>query len=67
MTTLLTIPETAAELRCHKDTVYGLISDGLLHAVDMRRPGAKQPKTRVSREALDDYVARLPSVGGRVA
>jgi excisionase family DNA binding protein len=63
MTTLLTIPEAAVELRVHRDTVYKLISDGLLRAVDARHPSARKSKTRVRREDLAAYVASLPSVG----
>lgn len=62
MTLLLTVPEAAAQLRVHKDTVYALISDGRLRAVNAARPGARS-KTRITEEALREYVASLPSVG----
>ena len=56
MTLLLTIPETAAELRCHRDTVYELIHAKQLKAVDIAtRPGTK-PKTRVRRDDLIEFI-----------
>lgn len=62
MTALLTVPEAAAELRVHRDTVYALIADGLLGAVNIARDGSRS-KTRIPREALSAYVAGLPAVG----
>lgn len=62
MTALLTVPEAAAELRVHRDTVYALIADRSLRAVNIARAGSRS-KTRIPREALDAYVASLPPVG----
>lgn len=55
---LLTIPDTAALLSCSKTHVYDLIADGALEAVDIARPGAKRPKTRITTTALQGYVER---------
>ena len=52
---LLTIPETAAELRCHKDTVYELIHSKALKAVDIAKPGSRS-KTRVRRDDLIEFI-----------
>lgn len=56
MTTLLTIPETAKELRASVDTVYRRISDGLIKTVNIAPPG-KRSKTRIRRVDLDRYIA----------
>jgi excisionase family DNA binding protein len=61
-TLLLTIPEAARELRLHRDTVYQLIADGDLEAVDVARPGAKKTKLRVPYDALVTYVNARPRV-----
>lgn len=53
---LLTIPETAERLRCSENHVYALIAAGRIRAVDVARPGSRQPKTRVSESALADYI-----------
>lgn len=52
---LLTIPETAAQLRVSRTTVYRLINEGHLATVDISRvPG--HTRTRVSRAAITRYV-----------
>jgi excisionase family DNA binding protein len=53
---LLTIGETAAELRVSPDTVYRLISAGDLAAVDVAPSGSRRPKTRVERSDLAVYI-----------
>lgn len=65
---LLTIPETAAELRCHRDTVYELIAAKQLKAVDIAtRPGGRT-KTRVRRDDLVAFIdARTRTAATRVA
>ena len=60
---LLSVPEVAAELGCGRDTVYALLSAGLLPSV---RVGARL--RRVRRQDLHAYVASLepsrPSADG---
>ena len=53
---LLTIPETAAELKCHRDTVYELISAGQLKAVDIAVRVGTRTKTRVRRDDLIEFI-----------
>jgi len=48
----LKIPEVAQELNCAERTVWRLIEDGHLKAHDFGGT------TRVSRDDLDDYIAR---------
>jgi excisionase family DNA binding protein len=56
VTTLLTIPEVAARLRCGKSSVYNLISIGELATTDIAIKGDR-PKTRVSEQAVEDFIA----------
>ncbi|MEV0968474.1 helix-turn-helix domain-containing protein [Microtetraspora glauca] len=58
-TALLTIPETATELRVGDNTVYRMIARGDLTAVDISAPGARKSKTRVPRESIHAYLKRL--------
>jgi hypothetical protein len=44
---VLTIPETAAALKCCRNTVYTLIAAGDLEATDIAPTGSTKPKTRV--------------------
>jgi excisionase family DNA binding protein len=53
---LMTIPETAAELRCHRDTVYELINTRQLKAVDIATKPGSRPKTRVRRDDLIRFI-----------
>jgi excisionase family DNA binding protein len=53
---LLTIPETAAELRVSDDTVYRLIADGSLDAVDVSGRDSRRAKTRVPRESIETFI-----------
>jgi excisionase family DNA binding protein len=55
-TELLSIPETAKALRCHRDHVYTLIAAGELRAVDIA--AGRRPKTRVRSDDLADYIDR---------
>lgn len=55
---LLTIPEARAKLRCSANHVYALISDGVLSAVDIARPGARKSKTRVRSDEIAAYISR---------
>jgi excisionase family DNA binding protein len=58
MRMLLSIPEVAVELGCGRDTVYSLLSSGLLTSV---RVGARL--RRIRRQDLQTYVASLePSI-----
>lgn len=59
---LLTIPEAAAHLRIHRSTVYDLISDGALEAIDLARPGCTQTKLRVPYASLKTYIDKRPRV-----
>lgn len=61
-TLLLTIPETAAELRLGEVTIYALIGDGELEAIDVARPGSKRTHLRVPLEAVKAYIASRPRV-----
>ncbi|WP_188187972.1 helix-turn-helix domain-containing protein [Nonomuraea sp. SYSU D8015] len=61
-TLLLTIPETAEELRVHRDTVYTYIADGLLNPVDLARPGSKVTCLRVPLDELKAFIASRPRV-----
>lgn len=53
---LYTPAEAAERIRASESTVYRLIADGRLRAVDISRPGAKKPKTRVRSDDLDAYI-----------
>lgn len=55
-TALLTIPEAAAELRIHRDSVYELIACGALKAVDVAVKRTRT-KTRVRRVDLEQFIA----------
>ena len=56
MSTLLTIPEVADELKLAPNTVYKMIAAGDLRAVDMSVPGARKSKTRIRRDDLEAFV-----------
>jgi excisionase family DNA binding protein len=64
---LLTIPQTAAVLRCSDNHVYNLIADGDLSAVDIARRGSRKPKTRVPQEVALAFLERRASKRLRVA
>lgn len=55
MTLLLTVPEAADELRCSENTVYRLISEGLIQTCDIGLRG--RARTRITHKALQDFVA----------
>jgi excisionase family DNA binding protein len=55
---LLTIPETAAELRVSDDTVYRLIAKGDLATTDVAPTGSRKPKTRVVRASVNELIQR---------
>jgi excisionase family DNA binding protein len=55
-TALLTIPETAAELRVSPKTVYRRIAAGDLEVTDIAATGAFGTRTRVPRASLDAYI-----------
>lgn len=52
---LLTIPEAAAELGVHRDTVYDRISEGLIRTVNLAKPGQRS-KARIERRELERYI-----------
>lgn len=66
-TLLYTIPEAAAQLRRSRGTVYNLISDGLLEAIDIARPGSKETQLRITRDALVAYIAACPRINTEVS
>jgi excisionase family DNA binding protein len=53
---LLTVPQAAEALGCSENHAYRLISDGVLRAVDISRPGARKSKTRVRADDLASYI-----------
>lgn len=55
MTLLLTVPEAAEELRCSENTVYRLISEGLIQTCDIGLRG--RARTRITQRALQDFIA----------
>lgn len=55
-TQLLTVHEAAERLRCSDMTVYRLIADGSLRAVDMRPAGSRRSKTRVRDDDLAEFI-----------
>ncbi|MFI7468213.1 helix-turn-helix domain-containing protein [Nonomuraea sp. NPDC049646] len=66
-TLLLTIPETATELRVTPPTVYAYIADGLLNPIDLARPGAKTTRLRVRLDELEAFIASRPRVHQQTA
>ncbi len=56
MSTLLTIPEVADELKIAPNTVYKMIAAGDLRAVDMAVPGARKSKTRIRQDDLLAFI-----------
>ena len=55
-TKLLTIPQVADELEVAPNTVYKLIAEGGLRAVDMATAGARRSKTRVRADDLEAFI-----------
>lgn len=53
---LLTIPETAAELRVSPKTVYRRIAAGELEVTDIAETGAYRTRSRIPRDSLDAYI-----------
>lgn len=58
-TLLLTVPEAAAELRISENSLYRLIARGLVQTVDVGT--GRQSRTRVTRKALEDFIAKRVS------
>ena len=52
-TLLLTVDETAREMRIARRRVWEMISDGTLPSVKIGR------SRRISRQAIEDYVSKL--------
>ncbi|MFI6793617.1 helix-turn-helix domain-containing protein [Nonomuraea sp. NPDC050383] len=61
-TLLFTIPEAAKQLRLGPVTVYALITDGDLEAIDVARPGSTRTHLRVPLSAIQKYIATRPRV-----
>lgn len=61
-TLLLTIPETATQLRLTEPTVYAYIADGELEAIDVARTGSKRTRLRVPLDAIKAFIASRPRV-----
>jgi hypothetical protein len=60
---LLTIPQVCDALGLDsRNAVYERISDGLLEAVDLARPGCKRTYLRVPLASVEAYIAKLPRV-----
>jgi excisionase family DNA binding protein len=55
-TKLLSIPEAADELSLSPNTVYKLIAEGDLRAVDMSTAGARKSKTRIRSDDLAAFI-----------
>lgn len=66
-TMLLTIPEAAVELRRSRGTVYRMITDGDLEAIDIARPGSRETELRIRREALKAYIDSRPRINAEVS
>jgi excisionase family DNA binding protein len=60
-TLLLTLAEAAEQLRMSEMSVRRLISDGSLQSVDVSTQSSTRSRTRVSRQALDDFIAERSS------
>lgn len=54
--TLYTPGEVAERLGCSENFVYTLIASGELRTVDIARPGAQRPKSRVRDDDLAAYI-----------
>jgi hypothetical protein len=56
---LLTIPQVAERLgKVTTRHVYHLIAAGELETCDIAGPGARKPKTRVTEDALAEFIER---------
>lgn len=55
-TRLLSILEAAQRLGCSDDHIYTLIKTGALSVVDISRPGALRPKSRIREDELARYI-----------
>jgi excisionase family DNA binding protein len=53
---LYSIPETAEKLDVSPNTVYKLIADGDLRAVDMASSTAKRSRTRVRADDIEAFI-----------
>jgi excisionase family DNA binding protein len=54
---LLTPEAVATMLDCSLSSVYARIKDGRLRAVQLGAEGSKRPTYRISRDALQDFLA----------
>jgi len=54
----LSPPQVARQLAVKPDTVLAWIAAGELAAVDVRRPGAKRPRWRITQDSLDAFHRR---------
>jgi excisionase family DNA binding protein len=57
MTTLLTLKEAAARLKCTTDQVLGLVDDGELKYINVGR-GKVKPRYRFAETDIDDFLDR---------
>jgi len=60
-TILMTVPEAAEHLRLSEMTVYRLISDGSIQTVDVSTRASTRSRTRITREALGEFIAARSS------
>ena len=63
----LTVAGIAAWLGCTDEHVLGLIADGDLEAIDIRRKGTSRPRWIIAEEALQRFIASRSSLTGRPA
>jgi excisionase family DNA binding protein len=56
---LLTPAEAGKLMSVSADHVYRLVAKGVLRAVDISMPGSTRSKTRIPREALEQYIQSL--------
>lgn len=62
----LTPPEAAKLLRVDPSTVIGWIRSGELRAVNLARRDAKRPRWRISRAAIEHFLAGRAAVPRRL-
>lgn len=53
-----TIPEAGVLLKVSRAHAYRLVADGELKTIDVGRPGAKKPKSRVPQSSIDAWTAK---------
>ncbi|GIH91992.1 helix-turn-helix domain-containing protein [Planobispora siamensis] len=59
---LLTIPDAAAEIGIHRNTLYRKIAAGEIEAIDIAPPGSSKTRIRVPRAALEAWAEGRPRI-----